>query len=120
MSGEQLTLIVVIGIAARVSIPIVVTILIAFTLKKLDEHWQAEAESMPAVTVANQAVNTGCWEVKGCPEDLRLSCVAFAHPEMPCWQVFRSDDGHLQEKCVMCEVYKQTPSLIKAPVRVRA
>jgi len=120
MSGNDLTLVVVLGIVLRLGIPVVITIFLVFLMKKMDEHWQAEAESLPVYTPELKTGNLGCWEMKGCTEEMKSSCVAFAHPETPCWQVFLTDEGRLNEKCVGCGVFMQAPLLVKAPVRVRA
>ena len=97
-----------------------ITIVLAFILKKLDEHWQSEAESLPVVTPAVRADHPACWQVKGCTEEVKGICVAYAHPETPCWQIFRADDGQLSEKCVGCEVFMLPQVPAKATVRVRA
>ena len=120
MDGTGITLMVVLGIALRIGIPLVATIVLALALKNLDEHWQAEARNLPVVTVDANAGNPGCWDIKGCSQEMKQNCVAFAHPETPCWQVFRTDDGRMQEKCAGCEIFRQAPVPVKVPVRVRA
>ena len=103
---ETLTSILTIttGLLLRFAIPIVGTLILVFLLRKLDAHWQAEAELAP---IAIEKVE--CWKVKGCSEKQRKNCIGAAAP-LPCWQVHRQPNGYLQEQCISCEVF------IKAPV----
>jgi len=91
------------GLFLRFAIPIVGTIILVYLLRKLDAHWQAEAELTP-VTVEK----VECWRVKGCSEEQRKNCVGAAAP-LPCWQAYRQPNGYLQEKCISCEVFINTP-----------
>jgi hypothetical protein len=91
------------GLVLRLAIPIVGTILLVFLLRKLDAHWQAEAERTPVIVETVE-----CWKVKGCSEDQRKNCIAAAS-SLPCWQVHRQSNGYLQEKCISCEVFTNAP-----------
>lgn len=95
----------VIGLGIRIGLPILVTILLVRWLRRLDERWQAEARDQrpPA------ARNIGCWEVNNCAAEQRAGCSAFANPEKPCWQVFRSSDGRMQQRCLGCKIFKEAP-----------
>ena len=55
------------------------------------------------------ASNPGCWDIKNCSAEQRANCKAHAHPETPCWQLFRERDGRLQERCVGCDVFRKAP-----------
>lgn len=92
------------GLFLRLAIPIAGTILLVYVLRKLDAHWQAEAESAPVIIEKVE-----CWKVKGCSEEQKANCVGFTS-SLPCWQVQRQPNGYLQEKCLSCDV------LINAPV----
>jgi len=109
MEGTGLVLTVILGILLRLGIPIAATILFIYLLKKLDERWQSEAKTQPVLPGDLVLMNQGCWDVKGCSEEMKKNCEAFAHPEAPCWQVFRASNGELLEKCVGCEVFLQAP-----------
>jgi len=101
----------VLGILIRLGIPLFLTALLVWWLQGLDRRWQDEAEKeveLQKVKVPS-ACNTGCWNVKGCSEESKAKCLAFRHPEVPCWQLFRSPKGLLQEKCVGCQVFKEAP-----------
>jgi len=104
---ETLTsfLIILIGLILRLGIPIAGTVLLIYLLRKLDAHWQTEAEFTP---VSVEKVE--CWKVKGCSEEQRKNCIGAMSP-LPCWQAQRQPNGYLQEKCISCEAF------INAPIR---
>ena len=97
-------LVILAGLLLRFAIPILGTILVIYVLRKLDAHWQAEAEQIP---VPIEKVE--CWKIKGCSEEQHKNCPA-AVSILPCWQTHRRPNGYLQEKCISCEV------LINAPI----
>jgi len=96
-------LVVLIGLLVRLAIPIAGTCILVYLLRKLDAHWQAEAQ-LPA----KPAPNIECWNIKGCSPARRKKCVA-ASSQLPCWQVFRQPNGYLQENCISCEVFVNAP-----------
>jgi hypothetical protein len=91
------------GLLIRLAIPIAGTIVLIYVLRKLDAHWQAEAELAPV-----PAEKVECWKIKGCSEEAQKNCTGAASP-LPCWQVQRESNGYLQEKCISCEVFINTP-----------
>lgn len=91
------------GLLLRLAIPIAGTGLLIYFLRKLDAHWQAEAQFPPM-----PAQKVECWKIKGCPPEQQESCVA-ASASLPCWQVYRKPNGYLQEKCISCEVFIDAP-----------
>jgi hypothetical protein len=100
---------VIIGFALRFGIPIAVTFLIVYALRRLDERWQAEAKAESQAALVSARVNEKrCWEVKGCSEESLTKCPAAAS-QQPCWQTFRSPNGHLREGCLGCEVFLKAP-----------
>lgn len=102
---ETLTsiLTIIAGLLLRFAIPFVGTLILVYLLRKLDAHWQAEAELTP-VAIAK----VECWKVKGCSEEQRKNCMG-ATSTLPCWQVHRKPNGYLQEKCISCEVFTNAP-----------
>jgi hypothetical protein len=94
----------VLGLLLRIGVPLAVTILVFFLLRRLDEAWQKEARALPVVSSQRP-----CWEVKGCSEENRKNCPAPAHPKAPCWQVYRLKTGQLREECLGCEVFRLAP-----------
>ena len=91
------------GLLIRLAIPIVLTAILIFFLRKLDARWQAEA---PAPELDIQKMD--CWKIKGCPPEQVVNCAARTS-QVPCWQVFRSPNGYLREECLTCEVFKKAP-----------
>ena len=103
-----------IGLLIRFGIPIIITAVVILLLKQLDKQWQSEAESSQAKLATAKAKNIGCWDINKCPPELRAKCNAYAHPDTPCWQVFRESSGQLQEKCLLCKVFKKAPIPVPA------
>ncbi|HMB23828.1 MAG: hypothetical protein ACM33V_12205 [Chloroflexota bacterium] len=94
-------LVVLAGLLLRLAIPIAGTIVLVYFLRKLDAHWQTEAQQ-PALQKAE------CWKEKGCSEGQRKNCAAASSP-LPCWQCLRQPNGYLQEKCLSCNVFAKAP-----------
>ena len=91
------------GLLIRLAIPIALTALLIFFLRKLDAHWQTEAE-LPQPTA--QAIE--CWKIKNCTAEQRKICVAY-QATLPCWQAKRLPNGYLREECLSCEVFIEAP-----------
>jgi hypothetical protein len=100
----QTVLVDVLGLLLRIGIPLAVTILIIYLLRRMDKRWQAVALPVPVA-----APRKPCWEVNGCSGQKRKNCPAAAQPNIPCWQVFRAKNGVLKEGCLVCEVFRQAP-----------
>ena len=96
-------LVLIAGLLIRLAIPIVLTAVLIFFLRKLDTHWQAEAE-LPQTVVQT----TECWKIKGCTAEQRRICVAY-QAAIPCWQAKRLPNGYLREECLSCEVFTEAP-----------
>lgn len=91
------------GLFLRLAIPIAGTLILIYLLRKLDSHWQAEAELQP-VSIAK----VECWKIKGCSKEESENCSGAAS-RLPCWQAYRQPNGYLQEKCISCEVFLTAP-----------
>jgi hypothetical protein len=106
-SMENITAIyaVVTGIVIRLAIPIGITAVAIIFLRRLDNRWQAEAEEQLLLPVVEKEK---CWEIKGCTAEMRASCAGYQSKE-PCWQALREENGHLQERCLGCEIFKEAP-----------
>jgi hypothetical protein len=102
------------GLLLRLAIPIAGTAILIYFLRKLDAHWQAEAQ-LPQAPVQKAE----CWKVKGCSAAKKKNCAA-ASSLLPCWQVFRQPNGYLQEECISCQVFidAPTPALKAEPRRM--
>jgi hypothetical protein len=95
---------VITGLLLRLALPIVGTAILIYFLRKLDTHWQTQAQLTP---VSVEKVE--CWKVKGCSTEQRENCIAASSP-LPCWQVQRLPNGYLREKCISCEVFTNAPT----------
>jgi hypothetical protein len=90
------------GLLLRLAIPIAITSLMVFFLRKLDSRWQSEAQ-LPALVVKPR-----CWEIKGCTPEQIKNCVA-GQSSLPCWQAYRLPNGYLRNECISCEVFRKAP-----------
>jgi hypothetical protein len=91
------------GLLLRLAIPLIGTMILVYLLRKLDAHWQTEADLAPLPTEQVE-----CWKIKDCSEDQRKHCIEAAS-SLPCWQVYRQPNGYLQEECISCEVFVNAP-----------
>lgn len=94
----------ILGLLLRIGIPVAVTALVFLLLRRLDEHWQKEARAIPVVSSQRP-----CWEIKSCSAEKLKNCPAYAQPNTPCWQVFRTKNGLLRETCLGCDVFHLAP-----------
>jgi len=96
---------VVTGIALRLAIPIAITAIAIYFLRRLDNRWQAEAEEQLLLPVVEK---TKCWEIHNCTAEMRKTCIGY-QSDQPCWQAFREETGYLKESCLGCDVFKEAP-----------
>lgn len=97
------TLALLAGLSMRLAIPIAITVLLVYFLRRLDARWQSEAEQVPPGDL-----NPPCWKIKACPAAERRACPAL-QSELTCWQVFRRPNGYLREQCLTCVVFLRAP-----------
>lgn len=107
MEGADTILSIVGGIVLRFGIPILVTGLAVWLLRRLDTRWTRDAEEQGLIRVT--AKNPGCWEVHNCSEEKRSKCKAFQNQDVPCWHLLRDNSGNLQERCLGCDVFVKAP-----------
>jgi hypothetical protein len=100
---------VLLGVVLRLLVPITITALIVYGLRKLDARWQEEAKQELKTLVVDEMP---CLKLQGISvEQMKLRASLSAQP---CWQVQRSHNGHLSEACLNCEVFLDAP--VPAPV----
>ncbi|MEW6717008.1 MAG: hypothetical protein AB1345_05870 [Chloroflexota bacterium] len=99
------------AVLLRIGIPVGITFLAAWYLRRLDARWQDEAEQLQKEVQVPVALSlrTPCWEVRFCPEKRKGDCPAYACPEIPCWQFFRENGGPLKGDCLDCVVFLEAP-----------
>lgn len=85
---------------ARLGVPLVITLAIAYALRQWDARWQAEA--IKARETARILLQEPCWTRKGCDLKRRTLCPAFQHPDLPCWTARRLTEGQLPAECHIC------------------
>ncbi len=93
----------------RLGIPLGLTAVVVWWLRRLDLRWQSEAEALHRIQVEQAEPQPPCWKVKGCTPERRATCAAFQHNEKPCWQVMRGEEGRLPERCLTCTVFHDAP-----------
>jgi hypothetical protein len=91
------------GLLVRLAIPLLLTALLIFLLRRLDARWQKEAQ-IPELVVPKPR----CWKIKGCPPEQVRNCPG-ARSNLPCWQAFRLPNGYLGEDCLTCKVFTEAP-----------
>jgi hypothetical protein len=100
------------GLLLRIGVPVIITLSLVYFFTRLDARWQAESERLRRAEVKRlliRAPETMCFNINNCPKMVRANCKAYATPEIPCWQVFRNQEGLLQEKCLGCRAFKEAP-----------
>ncbi|MFH2039727.1 MAG: hypothetical protein ABIJ65_09870 [Chloroflexota bacterium] len=107
MENWNVLLSIIVGLVLRIGLPIAATALVIFFLRRLDNRWRTEARQNLLVQV--DAPTQHCWDVKKCSQEQRRNCPASKNTSIPCWQVFRSEQGILKETCLGCDVFRQAP-----------
>ncbi len=103
------------GVLLRLAVPIGLTALVVFFLRKLDARWQAEAELEKRMLVNDEIP---CWKEQGFSVDeIKLKAVANGQP---CWQTHRLSNGYLREECLDCDVFLSAPIPNPKPAKVHA
>lgn len=104
-----------IGLSFRLLLPLALTALVVFWLRKLDKRWQKEAEKERDLLVKDE---TPCWKEQGLSVD-EIKARAAASGK-PCWQIHRLSNGYLREACLDCEVFLNAPVPEPKPFNVHA
>jgi len=104
MDALDTLLVLVAGVVIRFAIPVGITAVMIYFLRKLDARWQAEGQSVDQALVEKPR----CWEANNCSPEQMASCPGYLS-DQPCWQAFRTEDGHLKEKCLGCSVFHHAP-----------
>ena len=104
---------VIVGVGVRLLVPITLTALVVYFLHRMDVKWAEEAEEQLIEARGHAALQTPCWETKGCSPEARRACKASSTSKEPCWQAFRTQNGLLQDQCLDCEVFIGAPVPLK-------
>jgi hypothetical protein len=97
------TVYLVVGLLLRLGIPIGLTLLLAWYLRRLDAHWRAEAaQNGQRFAFIVPGATPTCWEFNNCSPERRAKCPAAQNNGRPCWEYF-AHDGQLAPLCAACE-----------------
>lgn len=101
METLNLYLAIAFGFVLRLAIPILLTVLLAIYLRRLDERWKASAEELDAPIEKPE-----CWKLKHCAPEVRAKCMGYVS-QVPCWQAFRLPKGYLRDECLECKIFRR-------------
>jgi len=105
-------LLVITGLLLRLGIPVVVTAILVYALRRIDQRWQNEAEQDVPSEIGHIGLfsQIQCWITHSCPQENLDKCPAYQKNNKPCWQVFRDGSGELKQKCLDCPVFSTVPA----------
>jgi len=118
------TLALTVLVVLRLGVPITVTAVIVWGLRRLDARWQAEAEAQrtsravtaglvsSSVTASPLAAARSCWEHHNCPPEKRQHCAGCALTDLPCWMARLRADGKLPARCYGCALFRTRPAVM--------
>lgn len=93
------------GLFVRLVLPLLVTALLVYGLRRLDLRWQRQAEEERSLLIRDEEP---CWMEQGLPiEEIKVRAAASGKP---CWQIHRLSNGYLREACLDCEVFLDAPA----------
>ena len=112
MNELSVILTLIAGFVLRFGIPIGVTALLVYALRRLDQKWQREVEleAQPELVQVSLFDKIRCWATNECSQEIRETCPAFIESGRPCWQVHRDVSGEMQPKCLECPVFQAAPT----------
>ncbi len=91
--------------ALRIVVPFLIVLLIGAWLQRQ----LREPQTLPTPARPDVKGDLHCWEVQHCPETVRATCVAFQHPDLPCWLAMQLDGSALKEQCFTCPLFAPPP-----------
>ena len=112
----------------RLGIPIAVTGMVVWALRRLDARWQDEAAAHQAsravaagdlaatAVLSPLAAEQPCWQLNHCSAAQRGHCPACAALDIPCWMARLRADGKLPARCYGCALFRIRPPLQPANV----
>ena len=111
MNEFSVILTLIAGLLLRFGIPIGITVLLVYALRRLDQKWQREVEleAQSELVQVSFFEKIRCWATNECSQENRDTCQAFLERGRPCWQVHRDISGDMQPECLDCSVFKGTP-----------
>lgn len=104
MDRAYAVFVVLAGVALRLVIPFLITVLAVFFLRLLDSRWQSEGNK-----AALPVKKPECWKINNCSPALLKTCPGYLSP-FPCWQAMRLPNGYLRDKCLDCKIFRSAPA----------
>ena len=102
-------------VVLRLMVPLAVTVLVVWWLRRLDTRWETEGRAQDMAAQVRSRGRTAlrepdrpCWEIHGCSAEERSHCDACRNSSLPCWLVRMQLTGKLGGKCVGCGVLAGT------------
>lgn len=112
MNELSVILTLIAGLLLRFGIPIGITALLVYALRRLDQKWQREIELAAQSELVQVSLydQIRCWATKECSQEDRDNCPAFLEGGRPCWQVHRDVSGEMRRECLDCPVFSNVPA----------
>ena len=110
MNALAAWLTVLTGVSLRLGLPLLITVVVVWWLRRVDARWQAEARTVYRAATPLPAIP--CWVARNCSLEQRATCAAFTRRDTPCWQLFRDERGQLKAQCLRCEIFRAAPALV--------
>lgn len=112
MNEFSVILTLVTGFLLRFGIPIGITALLVYALRRLDQKWQRDVELAAQLELVQASFydQLRCWATKECSQENRDTCPAFLERGRPCWQVYRDVSGEMRDECLDCPVFINVPA----------
>jgi hypothetical protein len=99
----------------RLGVPILISIVIGYLLRRLDDRWEAEAQQEAIQRKKLTAARKACWEEKGCSEERRARCPASRVTDIPCWLARMRAENRLPALCTSCPRYTDKTTTATRP-----
>ncbi|NOR89432.1 MAG: hypothetical protein GQ524_04175 [Anaerolineales bacterium] len=111
MNELSVILTLIAGLLLRFGIPLGITALLVYALRRLDQKWQREVElaAQPELVQVSLFDKIRCWATNECSQEISVTCPAFIESGRPCWQVHRDVSGEMQARCLECPVFQAAP-----------
>jgi hypothetical protein len=112
MNEFSVILTLITGFLLRFGIPIGITALLVYALRRLDQKWQRDVELAAQSELVQVSLydQLRCWATKECSQENRDTCPAFLERGRPCWQVYRDVSGEMRDECLDCPVFINVPA----------
>jgi hypothetical protein len=92
------------GLALRLALPLAITALFIWLLRRLDARWLSDVEGQPLPP------QDRCWQSQQCTAERRAQCAAYVNRGIPCWQQFRAANGDVNARCLGCAYFRAARS----------